>query len=128
VYRGYVTEPRHDKRKNIRRSKELGGLQPAIIGVNLRSSKRRAGRFGNKLKSEYKYAMSAPLARNSKTRVPPRFETLRMQEMADGLDPFNWCSRWAPVSLSSFTCRPRSCRKAGLIAWIESGGRAFPGG
>jgi hypothetical protein len=43
VYRGYVTEPRHDKRKNIRRSKELGGLQPAIIGVNLCSTSTEIG-------------------------------------------------------------------------------------
>jgi hypothetical protein len=50
-----------------------------------------------------------------------------MQEMADGLDPLNWCSRWGAGESFQLHVSAKIVSKGG-IAWIESGGRAFPGG
>ena len=92
----------------------------------------RSGVLTRRAQSEYKYRMNTSPARTIRNAAPPRIQMLTPQEVADRLG----------VSLQKAYETGRRCgllpivrmgrqirvEEARLMSWIESGGRALPGG
>lgn len=82
-------------------------------------------------KSKYKYPMNTSLARTNQSAAPPRIQMLTMQEVANRLGvSLQRAYEMGRCGLLPIVRMGRQIRveEARLMSWIESGGRALPGG